>query len=898
MQFWAGHAVLRYPVLMPAGALKRIGPYTITREIGRGGMGVVYLARDSRLDRDVAIKALPEHLANDPDRLARFQREAKVLASLNHPSIGAIYGIEDADGLQYLVLEYIEGQTLDGVLSRGPLPMEEAIDTAVQIADALDVAHEKGVIHRDLKPGNIMITTDGAVKVLDFGLARTTEAASSMLANDESPTMTSPMRVHSPTIPGAIMGTAGYMSPEQARGKPVDKRSDIFSFGCVLYEMLTGNRPFHGETVADSIGSTLHKDVDLDRLPTDTPARVRRVLRSCLEKNKRDRLHDIADARIELARTEHGEPRTAPAFLKLGRMSAVATALVILLIGLAAATHLWRQPPPAPPASPVMRFGIDVSHIDFEGRMPLVCITPDGTTIAYGSGAKIGIRPIDQLQQRELNLPWDALPITWTSDSRSLIVVRGRATAGELWRVNLSDDVPRLIGKLPADGWLWGMSVSQLDDQTLLLGMADGGLWTMPLHGGPARQLLAPETDDVLARPITLPGTDAILFIEAARGRVEALVAGERRVVFEGGRVNDIRYDKSSGHLLVTMYTNNADRSTWAIPFSTQQLAATGSPFRIASGWVMAVSDAGVLVESVPVTTYRGQLVLMDRQGTIQQTIGEPVAQMANPALSPDGQRIAVAGDAGIADGNWRRELFIIDRRAGTQYYLHDEIGSVWDLHWRDGGGTIGFITGAPGIRYLRERNADGSGETRLISSRSRMARVSRDDRYVLTTFNNTLDYIQKGTDERIVFLREVVNDFAISPDGRHVAYIPSDGRGIRLRRFPDGGGLASITSLAARAIEWSYDGTELFFWSNDDLMALPIDLTGPRPVGGAPQNLFSAKADGIRVDRFDVTHDGRFLMVKELKDGTAEPRRDEIVVVLNWAAEFATDRKSGERRR
>jgi eukaryotic-like serine/threonine-protein kinase len=884
---------------MQSDAMRQIGPYTITRELGRGGMGVVYLARDSRLDRDVAIKALPEHLANDPDRLARFQREAKVLASLNHPSIGAIYGIEEANGQQYLVLEYIDGETLDARLERGAFALDDAIEAAVKIAEALEVAHEKGVIHRDLKPGNIMVTADGAVKVLDFGLARTTEATSSRFANDDSPTVTSPMPVHSPTIPGAIMGTAGYMSPEQARGKPVDKRSDIFSFGCVLYEMLTGVQPFHGETVADSIGATLHKDVDLVQLPAETPAHVRRVLRKCLEKNKRDRLHDIADARIELTRADDDEPRAATASTR-GRMGAVAAALIVLLIGLAAATVFLRQPPSlTPPALPLMRFAIDVSHIDFGGRRPFVCISPDGTTIAYGSGGKIGIRRIHHLQPRELQLPWDAYPLTWTTDSRSLIVLKGHVSVGELWRVNPGDDTSRLIGKLPAESWLWGNSVSQLDDQTLLLGMGDGGLWTMPLHGGAAKRLLAPEANEILVKPTPLPGTDAILFLEAAQGRVEALVAGQRRVVYEGGRVNDIRYDRSSGHLLVTMYFNNAERNTWAIPFSTQQLAVTGSPFRISNTWVMSASDAGVLVEAIPMTPYRGQLVLVDRQGAIQQKIGEPIAQMQSPALSPDGQRIAVSGDAGVTDGNARRELFIIDRQTGTHYYLPDEIGSIWDLHWRDGGSTIGFITGAPGIRYLRERNADGTGGVRLISNRSNMARVSRDDRYLLTSFLGTIDYLERGSDERMIFLNETVNGVAISPDSRHVAYIPSDGRGIRLRSFPDGGGLASVTSLPAREIVWSYDGAEIFFWSDGDLMALPIDLSGPRPVGGAPQKLFSAKAEGIRVFRFDVTPEGQFLMVQELKgDGTAEPHRDEIVVVLNWAAEFAAARERAERSR
>ena len=292
-----------------------IGPFTIERELGRGGMGEVYLARDTRLDRLVAIKALPAHMAQDPDRLARFQREAKVLASLNHPGIGAIYGLEEANGRQYLILEFVEGETLADRLSRGAIPVEESLSLAKQIAEALEVAHEKGVIHRDLKPGNVMVTPDGVVKVLDFGLARTEDGAPASTfgspARPDSPTLTSLARyAHSPTIPGVIMGTAGYMSPEQARGKQVDKRSDIFSFGCVLYEMLTGAMPFRGETVADSIGATLHKNIDLDNLPAGTPASMRKLLGRCLEKNPAERFASgsaVADALTALHRWARDE---------------------------------------------------------------------------------------------------------------------------------------------------------------------------------------------------------------------------------------------------------------------------------------------------------------------------------------------------------------------------------------------------------------------------------------------------------------------------------------------------------------------------------------------------------------------------------------------------------------
>ncbi len=293
----------------------QIGPYSVVREIGRGCMGVVYLARDERLDRDVAIKALPEDLASDPGRLERFEREGKALAQLNHPNVAGIHGVEEQDGRKYLVLEYVEGDTTGDRLEAGPIPVEEALELAVGIASGLEAAHEAGVIHRDLKPDNIKITREGVIKVLDFGLARTEEGPSSSVVAQglaDSPTVTSPVRMHSPTVPGVIMGTPGYMSPEQARGKPVDKRSDIFSFGCVLFEMLSGQMPFHGETVADAIGATLHKELDFGLLPPSTPPRVRELLTLCLAKDRKNRLRDVGDARLELERAISDPRGTAP----------------------------------------------------------------------------------------------------------------------------------------------------------------------------------------------------------------------------------------------------------------------------------------------------------------------------------------------------------------------------------------------------------------------------------------------------------------------------------------------------------------------------------------------------------------------------------------------------------
>ncbi|MFO0857231.1 MAG: protein kinase [Phycisphaerales bacterium] len=415
-----------------------IGPYKIERELGRGGMGVVYLATDTKLDRQVAIKALPIDLAADADRLARFQREAKVLAVLNHPNVGGIHGLEQADGHQYLVLEYIEGETLADRLAAGPMPVPEALALARQIAEALEAAHEKGVIHRDLKPGNVMVTPDGVVKVLDFGLARTDDGAATathLPVNTQSPTVTSPLPMHSPTIPGVIMGTAGYMSPEQARGKLVDRRSDIFSFGCVLYEMLTGTMPFRGETVADAIGATLHKESDLNLLPPGTPRRVRDLLTNCLAKDRKNRLHDIGDARLELERAIAGretdiiEPGVRPT---RRLMPTLLIGLVGGLAMLALGAGLWRAfgqrqgvttEPRCVAINMPPEIAVSGGLLTVDGRTLVINGRPRKPGAEGQAATRLYVRPLDRYEVQPLAGTEGALWAVPARDGRGLLFV-------------------------------------------------------------------------------------------------------------------------------------------------------------------------------------------------------------------------------------------------------------------------------------------------------------------------------------------------------------------------------------------------------------------------------------------------------------------------------------------
>ena len=378
--------------------VEKIGPYRIEGEIGRGGMGVVYRATDPRLDRAVALKALPDDLAADPDRLARFETEARTLAALNHPNVAGIHGLEEAEGRRYLVLVLVVGETLAELLARGPLPLDQTLDFAIQIASGLAAAHEAGIVHRDLKPANVKVTPEDKIKVLDFGLAKANAGAfDSGGSAPDSPTM-SAMAPHSPTLPGMIMGTAGYMSPEQARGKEVDRRSDVFAFGCVLYEMLTGSGPFAGETVTDSIGAVLHREPDWSALPAGLPSRLRLLLERCLAKDRDRRLHDIADARIEIEdlKAGGGDPE-AGAVARKRPWTAIALAFAMGAVLAAGAVWLAVRPDAAP--RPVRRFelsGMGMPIDSFQG----IALSPDGSKLIFRARDGEGN---EQLQMRSFD---------------------------------------------------------------------------------------------------------------------------------------------------------------------------------------------------------------------------------------------------------------------------------------------------------------------------------------------------------------------------------------------------------------------------------------------------------------------------------------------------------------
>ena len=619
-----------------------LGPYAITAKIGEGGMGEVYRARDTNLDRDVAIKVLPETFTSDPDRLARFEREAKVLASLNHPNIGAIYGLEKSGDTRALVLELIEGPTLAERIKQGPIPLDEALPIAKQIAEALEQpAHEQGIIHRDLKPANIKVKDDGTVKVLDFGLAKALDTTPEGDPS-QSPTLTA-----AATQMGVIMGTAAYMSPEQARGKAVDKRADIWSFGVVLYEMLTGQRAFQGEDVSLTLASVMKSDVKVTTLPPDLPANVRTVLRRCLEKDVSQRVRDIGDVRLamegafETTGTSPSESSAAPRLQVWQRpLPAIAAAVgLVLATSLAVWTLLGSGTQRSP--SPT-RFTLTLPDSD---RLPagfargaLLALSPDGQALVYGASRdgmfQLFHRPLDQ---------FEATPMPGTeTGGRPFFSHDGQwvgfYAGGALLKVALAGGPAQTLTALPSRsrGADWGA------DDMIVFGLAGPGgpLMRIPAAGGDPTVLFTPEDRRASGYPQVLPGGDAVLFtvtevgLDASELHLFMFDTGEHRTLVPNaaaGRVLD------TGHLVFVR-----SGALWAVPFDPERLDVVGNPVPVVEGVRVsglgdvdyAVADDGSLVY-IPgdVSDEAHSLVWVDRNGG-EELLATPAANYVTLSLS------------------------------------------------------------------------------------------------------------------------------------------------------------------------------------------------------------------------------------------------------------------------
>jgi serine/threonine protein kinase/Tol biopolymer transport system component len=892
-----------------SGALKtgtKLGPYEIVAPVGVGGMGEVYQARDTKLGRNVAIKVLPSAFVHDPERLARFQREARMLAALNHPNIATIYGLEHSEGVHYLVMELVPGQTLAERISKGALPVEEALKVAGQVAEALEAAHERGVIHRDLKPANVKVTPEGRVKVLDFGLAKAF-AGDGGLDLSHAPTVTA-----MGTEEGRILGTPAYMSPEQARGKPVDKRTDIWAFGCVLYELLTARRAFRGETLSDTVAAILEREPDWQALPFTTPTQIRDLLRRCLQKDKNLRRRDAGDASIEIhdalsAPATETKPAAVPQqFTRWRRVVALGLAGVALLaIGFIAT---WNRKPSS--VQPVTRTVINLplgQQLAGLENGPAVALSPDGTHLAYvarQSGIQqLYLRAMDSLEAKSIPGTEGAVNPFFSPDGQWV----GFFAGGKLKKVSVSGGAAlTLVDVAYPGGVSWGRQgmIAFLPD-------AVSALQQVSDAGGTPQPLTRFEKGEVShSWPEFLPDGKAVLFAAAPNAinwsnsqvAVQSLGTGERRNLIQGG--TQPRY-APSGHLVYAQGGN-----LMAVPFDPQRMAVMGTAVPVVEDILQSptggyaqysFSATGSLVY-VPggVQGTQSKLVWISRNGA-EQPLAAPAHAYLGPRVSPDGQRVAV----GIAEQETQIWLYDLSRETLTR--LTFEGNYNYAPVWTPDGKRIAFQSNKEGPLNLFWQLADGSGGLeRLTTSEYLHAPQSWSPDGQLLAFIEINPTTQRDiwvlrmgdpsagsgqVRKAQPFLRTRFDETAprFSPHGRWLAYI-SDESGryeIYVQPYPGPGGKWQISTEGGTEPVWNPNGRELFYRSGDKMMAVDI-ATQPGFAAGTPRMLFERRYEPapFPAANYDVSSDGqRFLMLKSIEQEQAAPTQ--INVVLNWFEEL-----------
>ena len=924
----------------------RLGHLYVTALIGEGGMGQVYQATDTTLNRQVALKILPDAFASDPDRLARFQREAHVLASLNHPNIAQIHGLEEAEPApgsggattRALVLELVEGPTLADRISKGPIPIDEALPIATQIADALEAAHDSGVIHRDLKPANIKVREDGTVKVLDFGLAKALGAGGAARDPSDPPTHTTMA-----TATGVIMGTAAYMSPEQMKGKPVDRRTDVWAFGCVLYEMLTGQRAFPADGVSETLAAVLTTDVDLDLLPPETPPRLRRVLVTCLQKDPTERVRDIGDVRLAMAgafETTVG-PASGGVDGPARQLWQRPVPLAIAMLGLAVLTGLavWSATRPTdPPAEAVRRFAIDIgpaSPMRIANVHAMPAWSPDGTRLVYAANleetqqsppvlSRLYLRTLDDLDARPLEGTENAYEPFFSPDGEWVgFCTPTSMTTGDLKRVAVGGGTPLTVGECsPPYGATW------LPDGTIILARTppDGVLYHTTLHripetGGtpePLTTLDAENGESAHSWPHALPGGTHVLFtiatsqsMDTSRVAVLSLETFEQHVVVEGGY--HARY-VPTGHLIFVR-----EGALWGVPFDLDRLATTGPEEVVLQGvevqngygsMALSVSGDGTLVywpgDAVgsSLEGLGGRPVWVDRTGQVTP-IGEDRRDVLHPRLSPDNTRLAKAVMYAQAEGDRSRgqccgDVWVDDLERGTSTRLTTDGNGVLPA-WSLEGERVYFGSLAPPFG-LHSRAADGSGEkeTLLTGERPMFPYSWTRDGQVLTFLEggpggpdiwNIWTVSLEG--ERSPYL---VRPFAdgnhdLSPDGRWMAYesYESGDTEVYIQQYPELGEKVTVSTDGGVEPLWSPAGGELFYRTVEgDRMMVVTVTTEPTLRVSRPEVLFEGRymQDPNGALNYDVSADGkRFLMLSEPEVAASPPAT--LIVVENWHEEL-----------
>jgi eukaryotic-like serine/threonine-protein kinase len=900
---------------MPLTAGTRIGPYEVLGPLGEGGMGEVYRARDSRLQRDVAIKILPEAFAADPDRLARFKREAQVLAALNHPHIAAIYGVEEgptqatgaARWALSLVLELVEGPTLADRIAQGPIPVDEALPMARQIAAALEAAHERGIVHRDLKPANVKLRPDGTVKVLDFGLAKAVEAGGAVVSATEllslSPTVTSPAMM---TGAGVILGTASYMSPEQARGRPVDKRSDIWAFGCVLYEMLTGRRAFAGNDLAEVLARVLEREPDFTLLPASTPPMVRASLVRCLEKDRQRRLPDIGVVRLDIddaLAMAHGGSAvralpSAPTRTRARIAWPIAASAAAIGLALGGLTGWWwsqrASPPTSNQAAPLTRtllelpataplaLGTRVPQIGFDS--PALAVSPDGRRLAYiaesPTGTLVHLRDLASTSGSPVAGTDGAIYAFFSPDGRSL----GFLTDDRVKKVALDGTAPiTLTTAVTPVNATWTPSgqiyFAESEGRSLSRVGASGGTATVVRAKGPNvrfSQVLPGERaalGTVMNRSISADYADVAL-VSLADGSLVTLV--------ESGY--DARF-VPPGHLLFAR-----GGGLYAVAFDPAAGRVTGDAIPVAGDVSMeslfaqanvAASANGLLAYVPGGQRARGRLSWVDREGRVED-VGAPTRVYGVVNLSPDGARLAVHV-ADVTDYIW---LYDLARHEARNLAATGAAG--WPV-WRPDGGAIAFLSWS--ASYLEgaivSQPADGgspatlqpSGSARLAypASWSPDGTVIATNVLGATTAGGFLDVSDRSMrlDDTFGLMR------SFSPDGRWLAYWDTAGRSeVVIRSYPAGDVSRQFSEEGGVEPHWSASG-ELFYRNGNRWMASAV-RTSPGLGWDPPRQAFQTDYLDTPGRSYDVSPDGRRLLVVK----RAEPDvRDRIHVITNWTA-------------
>lgn len=914
---------------MSLSAGTRLGCYDILAPLGAGGMGEVYRATDTKLKRQVAVKILPAALATDPDRLARFQREAEVLASLNHPNIAAIYGLEDAAGMQALVMELVEGPTLADRIAEGPIPVDEALPIVEQIAAALEAAHEQGIIHRDLKPANIKVRDEGTVKVLDFGLAKLSDAgASSRIGRDDpsqSPTLASPAAM---TGVGIILGTAAYMSPEQARGRAVDKRTDVWAFGAVLYEMLTGARAFEGEDITETMAAVVKSTPDWTPLRACAPSHVVTLVQRCLEKDRNARIGDIAVARFLLA--GHATLAASPAASTQGSTAVasrwrrtlplvLAAVLIGVVSGALVAWILSRRASGTPPVTRLQMSTLPADHLvgsiaSVRPARTAIALSPDGRRIVLaatrGAASQLYLRELDRA---------DAMPIPGTEGAIGPFFSPDGAWIG-FWADNkikkapLAGGPPATICDVPPGG---GLGASWAADGTIVFANR-AGIATVSSAGGTptAVKTAATASGERQLLPQFLPDAKALLFTtitgndwETANVVLQPLDGGERRVLIPGGA--DARYI-ATGHLV---YMKSG--TLMAVPFDARSRRVGGAPVALVENVMQAVnaanggdetgagqfalSNAGTLVYVVggAFPMYQDAMMWVDRTGAAQPFAAAPPASYLGPRLSPDGQKLAVGVRRAAPRG---ADLWVYDvvRGAPTRLTFNGNNGQpVWSP---DGKRLVYGVSGTD-ANGLYTINADGAGKPERLNDSGFPSSWA--------AAPNAIAFLRRAQDGSSgIWVLPLEHDpkprlfiesrFTLwypelSPDGQLMAYMSNESgtSEVYVQPYPGPGEKTRISTAGGIEPIWSANGRELFYRSmtleRQEFFSAAIRSTSPFRVD-TPRLMFAARAgeyDSTVPQRsWDVAADGKRFLLSKPANATDKPVT-EMHVVLNWAEEL-----------